>query len=72
MGLAHYILSDGREAGYGVEATCDREDCAARIDRGLDYLCGDTPDPGFDEPGCGRYFCHDHLDSHRHDCPNAA
>ncbi|NKU21747.1 hypothetical protein GS907_24615 [Rhodococcus hoagii] len=70
MGYAHYVLPDGREAGYGVEAECDRPGCTARIDRGLGYLCGQNPDGYKDaeEPGCGRYFCPDHQASH--DCPN--
>jgi hypothetical protein len=59
MGYAHYVLADGREAGYGVEATCDEQGCTAEIDRGLGYLCGRTP--GADEYGCGGYFCGEHL-----------
>lgn len=59
MGYANYTLSDGRQAGYAVEATCDEKDCAAVIDRGLGYLCGQTP--GGDEHGCGDYFCEEHL-----------
>lgn len=70
MGYARYLLPDGREAGYGVEAECDRPGCPRRIDRGLAYLCGQHPDGHRDpsEPGCGYYFCPDHLGSH--DCPN--
>lgn len=70
MGYAAYTLPDGREAGYGVEATCDTTDCATEIDRGLGYLCGRAPDGhrDFEEPGCGKYFCGAHL--HKHDCPN--
>lgn len=70
MGFAYYVLPDGREAGYGVEATCDAEGCETRIDRGLGYLCGDSPDGWRDEsePGCGRYFCGAH--EFDHDCPN--
>lgn len=59
MGYASYTLSDGRQAGYAVEATCDEQDCTVRIDRGLGYLCGRTP--GGDEWGCGNYFCSEHL-----------
>jgi hypothetical protein len=59
MGYASYILPDGREAGYAVDATCDEAGCAAEIDRGLAYLCGNTP--GGDEYGCGDYFCGAHL-----------
>lgn len=59
MGYAYYVLADGREAGYGVGATCDEKDCSTSIDRGLGYLCGNTP--GGDEWGCGGYFCSAHL-----------
>lgn len=64
MGYSHYILADGREAGYSVEATCDQDMCNADIDRGLAYLCGATP--GGDEYGCGMYFC---QESHLFDGP---
>lgn len=72
MGYAHYVLPDGREAGYGVDATCDRAGCSVEIDRGLGYVCGSAPD-GWrddDEPGCGQYFCRDHQGDH--DCPAPA
>jgi hypothetical protein len=59
MGYAYYRLADGREAGYGVGATCDEGSCTAGIDRGLAYLCGESP--GGDEWGCGGYFCYEHL-----------
>lgn len=59
MGDARYVLADGREAGYDVDAECDEKDCKTGIDRGLGYLCGDTP--GGDEYGCGGYFCCEHL-----------
>jgi hypothetical protein len=70
MGYAHYVLPDGREAGYGVDATCDRDDCEEEIDRGLGFLCGNNPDGWRDdtEPGCGRYFCDRHT--YDHDCPH--
>lgn len=61
MGYAFYELCDGREAGYGVEATCDEDGCDESIDRGLAYLCGDDPHINGDEPGCGQYFCSAHL-----------
>lgn len=70
MGYGYYLLPDGREAGYTVEAICDADGCKTEIDRGLSYLCGENPD-GWrdpDEPGCGRYYCPWHLDVH--DCPN--
>lgn len=60
MGYQHYTLPDGREAGYGVEATCDKPGCREQIDRGLAYLCGDAVGDG-GEHGCGRYFCGRHL-----------
>jgi len=59
MGYAYYTLPDGREAGYGVEATCDAPDCSTEIDRGLAYLCGENPLG--DEYGCTGYFCDKHL-----------
>lgn len=72
MGYGHYVLPDGREAGYTVSAPCDAEGCTITIDRGLDYLCGDQPDGHRkqEDPGCGRYFCTGH--SERHNCPNPA
>lgn len=59
MGYARYTLVGGREAGYAVEATCDEQGCTAKINRGLGFLCGQTP--GGDEWGCGDYFCSEHL-----------
>lgn len=62
MGYAYYeIVRNGEkiEAGYGVEAMCDKPDCVEKISRGLDALCGETP--GGDEHGCGGYFCDEHL-----------
>lgn len=56
MGYAYYTLPDGREAGYAVTDVCNAPDCQQRIDRGLDYLCGDNVGDG-GEHGCGRYFC---------------
>lgn len=70
MGYGYYVLPDGREAGYGVEAECDQAGCDARIDRGLGYLCGQSPDGhrDFEEPGCGKYFCSEHR--YTHPCEN--
>jgi hypothetical protein len=62
MGYAQYtVIRNGEqiEAGYAVEAVCEREDCTTEIDRGLGYLCGEAP--GGDEHGCGGYFCESHL-----------
>ncbi len=49
----------GREIGYGVTATCDKDGCEKEIDRGLAYVCGGMH--GDDEISCGRYFCDVHL-----------
>ncbi|APE09685.1 hypothetical protein BO226_11130 [Rhodococcus sp. 2G] len=70
MGYAYYVLPDGREAGYGVEAECDHPGCTTRIDRGLGYLCGEAPDGHRDpdEPGCGKYYCGQHQ--YAHECTN--
>lgn len=38
---------------------CDFPKCNAVIDRGLAFVCGDSP--GETEFGCGRYFCGDHM-----------
>lgn len=51
---------NGREVGYGIEATCDEPGCNVRIDRGLDYRCGFHFKSDIDS-GCGRYFCYNHL-----------
>lgn len=70
MGYGYYVLSDGREAGYGFAADCDKPGCTARIDRGLGYLCGDSPE-GWQQAGswgCRFYFCGAHGADH--DCPN--
>lgn len=63
MGYARYEITrrDGQkiEAGYDVEAECEEGGCTAQIDRGLAFLCGQTP--GGDETGCGGYFCGKHM-----------
>lgn len=62
MGNAHYLINrngEQIEAGYAVATTCEQPGCETSIDRGLDYLCGNTP--GGDETGCGGYFCGEHL-----------
>jgi hypothetical protein len=56
---------NGREVGYAVKATCDREGCTEKIDRGLAYCCGGEHGGG--ERGCGDYYCDKHL--YNHDCP---
>jgi hypothetical protein len=63
MGYGYYTVGhDNRPAGYLVLATCDAFRCDEEIDRGLGYLCGDSPhDLWSDERGCGRYFCGKHL-----------
>lgn len=70
MGYGYYVLPDGRSAGYNVTAECDYEDCQQEIDRGLAYLCGESPD-GFrdiDDGGCGLYFCPNHGSQFDHCC----
>lgn len=62
MGNAYYVIQrDGHkiEAGYSVDAVCERGVCTTEIDRGMDYLCGESP--GGTEYGCGGYFCPSHL-----------
>jgi len=62
MGNAFYTVrrnGEEIEAGYSVTARCEEAGCAALIDRGLAYLCGETP--GGDEHGCGGFFCGRHL-----------
>lgn len=61
MGYAYYVLDDGREAGYGVAATCDQADCHAQIDRGLSYLCGGLMPGDTSGNACSGYFCEQHL-----------
>jgi hypothetical protein len=65
MGFASYIISggvhDGEEGGYAHDTVCDRPGCGADIDRGLAYLCGDSPGGG--EDACGGYFCEADLTS---------
>ena len=61
MGYGTYLLPDGREAGYNVDAVCDEPGCTQQIDRGLAYLCGDRPLGLGLTTGCGGYFCGDHL-----------
>lgn len=50
--------SQGRPIGYYHAATCDYPGCDKKIDRGLDYVCGDMH--GADEYSCERYFCEEH------------
>lgn len=71
MGYGAYLLPDGREAGYLVEAFCDKAGCVTKIDRGLGYLCGQNPEGWRDagEPGCGNYYCEAHRYGD-HDCTN--
>ena len=54
-----YGIVNGREVGYSVEATCDRDGCGTKINRGLSYVCGSMH--GGAEFGCGGYFCESHL-----------
>ncbi len=62
MGYGSYMVyrrGEEIEAGYLVDDVCNEEGCEEKIDRGLDYLCGQFP--GGDEYGCGGYFCGAHL-----------
>jgi hypothetical protein len=59
MGYASYTTADGREAGYSVTAHCDEDSCTVEIDRGLAYLCGDSPHG--DEYGCSKFYCGQHM-----------
>jgi hypothetical protein len=68
MGYGFYFIDDGfptynrRPAGYMVLATCDKRGCDNEIYRGMGYVCGGEPhDMTSDLPGCGRYFCAEHL-----------
>ncbi|MBQ1118456.1 hypothetical protein [Streptomyces sp. C3-3] len=75
MGYAHYEIHRNGEtiqAGYAVEAVCEKDGCNEKIDRGLGYLCGKTP--GGDEHGCGGYYCDPHLtyDNQCQRCADAA
>ena len=69
MGYAAYVLPDGTEAGYGVEAPCDADGCDTPVWRGVDALCGQRPgenEPG--EAGCGRWHCGAHQPHEDHGC----
>lgn len=70
MGYGYYVLQDGREAGYTVDAVCDEPGCTEVINRGLGCICGQNPigHKGTDEPGCGNYYCEPHKYSH--ECSN--
>ncbi|WHM30233.1 hypothetical protein OH540_09380 [Streptomyces sp. BPPL-273] len=63
MGYARYEIiranGDRIEAGYAVQAICEKDGCNEQIDRGLAHLCG--KDPRGDDHGCGGYFCANHL-----------
>lgn len=62
MGYGYYeVVRNGQkiEAGYTVEAMCDKPDCTRKINRGTGALCGEYP--GGDEHGCGGYFCDEHI-----------
>lgn len=60
MGYAYYDTQLG-PAGYSVEDVCHEPECDEAIDRGLAYLCGNVPGYEWDEFGCGRWYCGDHL-----------
>jgi len=56
--------SQGRPIGYMHDATCDHEGCSKEIDRGLSYACGDMHG---EDPGCEKYFCHEHMKTRKID-----
>lgn len=58
MGWA-FGMENGREVGYGVEATCDEPGCDVQINRGISHRCGETRQL-HDGPGCGGFFCSTH------------
>lgn len=53
----------GEEVGYLIADVCGADGCDTVIDRGLAYCCGGLEGEAFggDGPGCGRYFCEEHL-----------
>lgn len=60
MSWAYGVDKNGREVGYGVEATCDHPDCKEEIDRGLSYRCGGVENL-HDDYGCANFFCDAHM-----------
>jgi hypothetical protein len=54
-------FENGRNIGYGINATCDRRGCNEEIDRGLGWRCGGALNLTDDSYGCGMYFCEKHL-----------
>lgn len=65
MGYGSYEIAAGplagQEGGYNVAATCGHEGCDAEIDRGMYFMCGDSPHGGT-EDSCGMFFCEAHLE----------
>lgn len=57
--MAKRTAWDGREVGYKVYGPCEFPNCNRRIDRGLAFVCGDSPESP--DGGCGKFFCGDHL-----------
>jgi hypothetical protein len=49
-------------AGYSIGDRCPFLACGIPIDRGVTFLCGNTPGEA-DDYGCGRWFCMRHLSS---------
>lgn len=58
MGYSIYQIG-GRDCGYEVPCLCESPKCTKVIDRGLAFVCGDSP--GGNEYGCGLYFCGEHM-----------
>lgn len=59
----------GREVGYLIPDICNAPNCEVPINRGLAYACGGHygvfGGPDGEQPGCGDYFCYEHLLFHR-------
>lgn len=62
MGWGYGVLSNGKEVGYTVTATCEHEGCDCEIDRGLSDACGGMS--GEDEYSCDGFFCEEHLQNY--------
>jgi hypothetical protein len=65
VGYAFGHNNNGREIGYGVEATCDWPGCEEAIDRSIGNCCGGIDgigNAGMDgEAYCGDFFCEKHM-----------
>lgn len=64
----------GRAIGWAIKAECDEPGCTAKIERGLQYICGmpNATHGSWAEDGtvgCCRYYCVHHRKAHA--CPQA-